>query len=666
MAFQSIKKGLPDSCRCMESSLLDGLVDNIVSGSPPPLPRGYLRYVAKTTSKLFPKAWDTAYEGYCRRFSPSLKATLTSGRANGGCLADLRNTQEIDHSDYLETVLFGRPDSHPLGPLFGALQVVQSAGKPRPLTTFDSDGHYLKPLHKTIYGYMSKKKWLCRGDVDRAKLRAAGFCRSRGLLVSGDYKSATDNLSIEVFETILRVILKKSAIVPPNIREFALRACRPFLFESKEDFGAFRFHMALMELDWREEAVKAETHGGQVFRPSKGQMMGSYLSFPFLCLQNYLAFRYCFDSRGSKIPPVIVNGDDILFQSTREEADTWLGTVGSLGLEVELTKTSVDADYGSLNSTLLRWGPDDYLFVVPTLRFGMLRPSEHLGNLGKSFDDFTRGEPGECKYRAGRVFFDFHLGEMKKSAWSATSLGFRGDLAHSLCKKYGLLSVDRLEGEYPPAWQPHDVVLPNALVAEVEKTELPDEVVEVSACEVASWKWSVGYRHADKVVEACEYAIACTRWTDDSSVVRLLSALYVPCLDGGVSAFDAERTVLIPSSVCRCRIHSPDLNPVSWLPGNREMWTKVRRGPCLERPPQPDSSWRFDRLGGRVLVQVESELWFRKPFMIDRPVRTTTRLHTSVFMECIERTDWFSGPLPTYEQSQAEAGVWRVEEAGGS
>jgi len=114
MAFQSIKKGLPDSCPCMEKELLDGLVANIVGGRPPVLPHGYLAFVKKQIRVLFPKGWDSDYEGYCRRFAPPLKGVLEAGRSGGGSLGVLRNRHELDHSDFLEVALMGRPFRQPL------------------------------------------------------------------------------------------------------------------------------------------------------------------------------------------------------------------------------------------------------------------------------------------------------------------------------------------------------------------------------------------------------------------------------------------------------------------------------------------------------------------------------------------------------------------------
>jgi len=596
LAFQSIKKGLPDSCRCMEKSLLDGLVANVIGGRPPSLPPGYLAFVKRITSSIFSKGWDTGYEGYCRRFSPPLKGVLESGRSSGGSLGYLANCRGNDHSDYLETALFGRENfrTGPLGRLTGALQVIQSAGKPRPLTTFSADGAYLRPLHKTIYDRLSKQKWLSRGDVTSDSLRRAGFKQGLGTLTSGDYASATDNLSIEVMEACLEAMLGNCAVVPPNIREFALSACRPFLFASREEW------LLSSGLDQPEDF-------STVGEPRKGQMMGSYLSFPLLCLQNYLAFRWSTRQVRSKIP-VIINGDDILFQSDVSTSSAWMVDVGVLGLQVEPTKTSVSDDYGSLNSTLLRWRRGE-LVVSPTLRFGMLRKPEYPNNLGKTFSSFLKGIQGPIRWRAGVVFFQAHRGVLGATSWSLPSLGFRGALAHRLSRFFGFLDAGRSSGVPPAAPITHSVCLPLDLVSEVPNEFVDTELAEVNACETASWKWGVGFSQSARVSNAIQYAI--------------------------VSSFNTVPQDCVEDLVNGMSMHD-------------RAFSFRYQG--------------FSRLGagggggGRVTIAGSSRRTLKSPFfVVDTPV-SVTRVFSRVADECLGRvtSEDFFAVLPTYGESILE------------
>lgn len=473
MGFQSIKKLLPDSCKCMESSLLDDLVLRL-GKEPRSLPAGYLSFVNKEVDRLFPKGWDASYEGYCLTTSPPLTSCCESGRSDGGVLGAMGG---ISQADFLERVLHGRGGK--ICPYYaGKLLVVQSAGKPRPLTKFPAEGLYLKPIHKTIYGALSSKKWLLRGPPSREALLKAGFSADLGDLVSGDYKSATDNLPIEVMEVALARMLRNAISIPENVKELAQRACRPLLFSEKETLE-----------------VKV------------GQMMGSLLSFPFLCLQNYLSFRWSLRSAGIKgHVPVLINGDDILFQEPKPGfSETWFRVVSAVGLEVEQTKTSVARDFGSLNSTLLRW-EEGRLVPVWSPRFGMFRPAEHPGSLGSAFLSFLRGAPDEYRFPAAREWFNWHIGEIRSARVSLPSLGFRGLLAKRLAGLFHVLHFDDVE--FPRAFRTHGVVMSADFVSRIPTDALSDEERRQASMEIAAQKWTHGWVPLNRVSAAIEYCLA--------------------------------------------------------------------------------------------------------------------------------------------------------------
>lgn len=482
LSFQSIKKGLPDSCRCMEKGALDALARSI--GQPPrKLPDSYLSFVKKEITGLFKKGWDSSYEKFCLTTSPPLssvfvkdsKCPSAGSRSTGGCLGWFGESQDA----YLEATLRGGVETSGLE---GQLILVQSAGKPRPLSKFSASALLLKPLHKTIYGHLKRFPWLLVGPPTRQRLQKAGFREGQGALVSGDYKSATDGLSIEVAEVILGSLLDTALFVPESIRSEALRALRPLLF-----YG-----------DDLDECVKVTT----------GQMMGSYLSFPLLCLQNYLAFRWSLRGEKDKKVPLLINGDDILFQKSNH-FQKWESSIASVGLTVESTKTSVEQDWGTINSTLLRW-VDGGLEPCWSARFGMFRPAEHPASLGKTFSSFLFGcsEP-TLRFRAGREFFKWHLGELRSSGVSPVSLGFRGLLARRLSKLYDLLELPLTD--IPPAYRKHEVGYDADFVSRHDLSALSEEELFMSSLELGSQKWAKGWCEAKVVGEAIRYCIARTR-----------------------------------------------------------------------------------------------------------------------------------------------------------
>ncbi|QGY72601.1 RNA dependent RNA polymerase [Plasmopara viticola lesion associated ourmia-like virus 71] len=459
MAWQSIKKLLPDSCRCMNSPL----IQKVAAGFKRPpriLPRGYLKFARRVTSSLFRLGWDQGvYEDHVLTTSPPLSGSTDCVRSEGGVLGS-----GIDQPSFLDACLRGFQGDIDFR---AELTVVQSAGKPRPLSKFSAGTLYLRPLHKAIYDTLSSQRWLCRGDVTTEKLCQAGFVRIDGeVLTSGDYKSATDGLSIEVAEVILECLLAKSSSVPASIQRAALQSLRPNLFSLSEDLD---------------------------FVPNIGQMMGSYLSFPLLCLQNYIAFAYAAHIEGRNVDemPLMINGDDILFRSDPEFSQRWMDLVLSLGLEVERTKTSVDHSYGSLNSTLIRRKAGKYV-VVPTVRFGMLRHCENFLALSSVFRDFVAGIRGSLRYRVGQAFFSWHLSEIKLSRLTTLELGFRGSLAWRLTRKWGL-KMAPLEYSPPKDVVDHNVVLSSERCRFVDPATVSKESRYASAREMASWKFSIEF-----------------------------------------------------------------------------------------------------------------------------------------------------------------------------
>jgi hypothetical protein len=497
MAFRSIKKLLPPSCRCLEKGMMESLVESMLRDSVS-LPEGYLAFARKLSAQIFPSNWDSSYRNHCYSTAPPLSACAENSQSSGGQLAGT----PLDHSEFLDAVLLGKLGSDRATAVLG---VVQSAGKPRPLASFSSDTLVLKPLHKAIYDRISSKKWLLRGELTDDRLAKAGFRRGNGSLVSGDYRSATDNLPIEVAEAVLDVALSNATRVPEAIGGYAKRVLRPYVymsrFEHNANDGSFCGDLA---------SGSPCSHGGHVrdpeilnsnaaFRMRASQQMGSLLSFPLLCVQNYIAYRWtCFKTRTkSRNIPVLINGDDILFQSTTEFAASWMDEVGRVGLEVERTKTSVSEDFGSLNSTLVRWS-GDCLRVVPTLRFGMLRSPDFPHCLSKVFSEFVSCAPrsGGRRFYAAREWFSWQRPSFQ-SGLSLAELGFSGSLAWRAASREGLLELQKarietggtLDKVLPPVRDLHNVVLSGDNVVSVPSLTGEEELA--FGREVVAWKWTL-------------------------------------------------------------------------------------------------------------------------------------------------------------------------------
>jgi len=480
-AWNSIKKLQPASCRCMEAPLLSSVANHFRS-PPPSLPRGYITFARRIVRNLFPHGWDSgSYESCVLNCDPSLSACLENRRGAGGLHGFVSGSYEgpgkFRQQDFLTTCLDGA--TRPLSVSSG-LTVVQSAGKPRPLSKFSADAIHLRPLHAAIYDRLSREKWLCRGDFTTDVLQRAGFSFVSGeTLTSGDYKSATDNLSIEVAEAILDELLRSTVSVPGSMKAYAMKILRPTLFNLE--------------------------HGIESFCPTRGQMMGSFLSFPLLCLQNRIAFLYAGESVGIDCSefPCLINGDDILFRSGPHFSAHWMDTVGSLSLEVEKTKTSVSPEFGSLNSTLCRRFGAFYR-VVATVRMGMLRESESYDTLSKGFDDFIAGLKGSLRYRAAMAWFSWNIVKIRPLGLTTWDLGFRGPLAYRATKKFGLRQGPSLQ-KIP------SLKVENGLSLTCEYVDpdlLDQDEKKENLAELAAWKWRTVFQVSSRTRELMDLYLA--------------------------------------------------------------------------------------------------------------------------------------------------------------
>jgi len=321
------------------------------------LPTSYLSHCRKIARECFPPGWDKGYWSAVSSSSPSISSCLESSRRHGGARSLGRSRLD-----------FGRAcvegEFEPVSRDARFVEVVCD-GKRRGVTVHSADTGILRPLHKLIYDQLSRQSWLLRGEAKPSSFD--GFSKEPGeVFVSGDYESATDNLPLEVAETLLVAMEQTSCRVPDSIWRTARSCLRSRIF-------------------YEDSSVP--------FEQTAGQMMGSLLSFPLLCLQNYCAFRWCHDTS----VPVKINGDDIVFRSSRGDYEKWSRFVSRVGLVLSSGKTLVSPGFFSLNSAFFRPRRRKLPRRIPVLRCGSLtRPVETLGSLRGSYFSFARGFGGSC------------------------------------------------------------------------------------------------------------------------------------------------------------------------------------------------------------------------------------------------------------------------------
>jgi len=314
-------KVLPDPCACYMSTFSsEKFAANLAKGDT--VTHEYLGFVGQVALKLFRPGWDRSYHSHCFSASVSTSSCFERGRKKGGCLGGLGRSGQ---SSYLDRVMDGGDFSGI--DCRGRFTAVPTKGKVRPLTMMSEMQEYLRPLHKTMYGFLASMPWLLRGTPTVERL--AQLIPGDGDFLSIDFTASTDNLSINCAERILGIALNATRNVPAGLKEFALRSLRP--------------HIS-MGIDDPEPVVVGNS-----------QLMGSLLSFPLLCVQT-LAF--CLWSSGvdisdidfRKYSAVLVNGDDAVLRSSRPDEFFRLG--GLTPSILNPVKTGRSSRWLNINSTL--------------------------------------------------------------------------------------------------------------------------------------------------------------------------------------------------------------------------------------------------------------------------------------------------------------------------
>nr|UJQ91962.1 MAG: putative RNA-dependent RNA polymerase [Botourmiaviridae sp.] len=304
------RKTLPSSAPSVSEFLLR-------AGTPaPPPPDGFMRFVSDQIRHMFRVGWDSGYVKKVWSTSLTTSSCKERGRVGGGARG-LAIQDSESRADFCKSALGVYP---PVVDRKYRLMEACCDGKVRLVTVASCRNSVLRPLHTLLYDHLSSLPWLLRGEAEPC--RFLGFDRVDGeVFVSGDYESATDCLNLDVSKHILACVLRRCSHVPIAVREAALSSLDGVLL-----------------------------HRGKEYRQERGTLMGSLLSFPILCLTNYLAFRFFV----RREVPVRINGDDIVFRCRPAEYRQWAAGVGSTGLRLSVGKTMVRQSYFSLNSTFFR------------------------------------------------------------------------------------------------------------------------------------------------------------------------------------------------------------------------------------------------------------------------------------------------------------------------
>nr|WEU70948.1 MAG: RNA-dependent RNA polymerase [Hangzhou narna-like virus 2] len=183
--------------------------------------------------------------------------------------------------------------------------------------------------------------------------------------VSGDYSAATDNLGIHYTKTGMFASLYSLQ----NLRHNVLSS------EDKKILQGVLFEHIIQY---------PERYGVPTVVQSNGQLMGSPLSFPFLCACNLIAYKLSMEEFiGEKISfrdlPCLVNGDDILFRTNPDHYEVWKRHVDAIGFTLSVGKNYIHEKVLTINSTMFVYHNGNTLRKIDYCNFGLLSGTSKLG-----------------------------------------------------------------------------------------------------------------------------------------------------------------------------------------------------------------------------------------------------------------------------------------------
>lgn len=175
--------------------------------------------------------------------------------------------------------------------------------------------------------------------------------------VSGDYKAATDNLSLDINRCALTSLLDAFQATDLE-REVCLKV-----------LGPHRVHYP-DRLSTPEEPLDPIVM-------TNGQLMGSPLSFPVLCAINLVAYWAALEEyTGTTFKrdqlPVLINGDDICFMANEEFYAVWKKWIKKVGFDLSLGKNYISKYFVTMNSQGYAVQHTNHFTRIGALNVGLL------------------------------------------------------------------------------------------------------------------------------------------------------------------------------------------------------------------------------------------------------------------------------------------------------
>lgn len=218
----------------------------------------------------------------------------------------------------------------PSEPLPVRVEPIVEPLKVRTITAGIADTYCLKPLQRAMWLALGEEEQFClthgTNNLIPAISRIYENSDPEDVWISGDYTAATDSIPISASKALMEGILESIDHEPT--KRWAMKEISPHLLVYPHSSG---LEPALQE---------------------SGQLMGSLLSFPLLCLLNDCTAQ----KSGIASNKYLINGDDILMRANRSVYPLWKEKVSEFGLSLSLGKNYVHPLFGTVNSQLIMGG----------------------------------------------------------------------------------------------------------------------------------------------------------------------------------------------------------------------------------------------------------------------------------------------------------------------
>ncbi|APG77256.1 RNA-dependent RNA polymerase [Wenling narna-like virus 4] len=309
-----VKKGFPEAPKCLVDETLKDHQE-LLSSPSERTDEKTVDDILEIVDKLFPYGWDLN-KGICGPLPT--KAVYEGGVATQYVFPEeacsLIQQAKLTYDRFLHMRKHFKVKA----------VAVQQPGKIRVITKSEYSLKCLMPLQNALMDQLRNNPSFCLTRKECEENDFDIFLEEKGAFVSGDYKSATDNLNLDLQYYIMQRILFNS--VTPWVKSLWM--------------------VALREVS----SHKIEYEKLQSIDQVRGQLMGSLLSFPLLCIINYSIFHILFPNK-----KVLINGDDILFRASQQEYDLWKVKVLSVGLQLSIGKNYFSNEIFTINSKFYRW-----------------------------------------------------------------------------------------------------------------------------------------------------------------------------------------------------------------------------------------------------------------------------------------------------------------------